>query len=150
VDSRHFFCGRYAAIEVISVLTGHKTAKGYRQGWRGLSVRDTGADVGGQSCAVICPATLHFVDAAIVRSLSNKPQLFGRMIRLRREFYDLTGGYRLRVFFSWASAAESFRSRCGSVRGAPECSSQASPIIAPQVLQGTDNISFGVSSLLFT
>lgn len=73
------------------------------------------------------------------------------MICLRQErLYRLTCGYRLRVFFFGASAAESFRSRCGSVRGAPVCSSQASPIIAPQVSQGTDNIFFGVSSLVFT
>jgi hypothetical protein len=54
------------------------------------------------------------------------------------------------VYFPTVSAAESFRSRCGSVRGAPVCSSQASPIAAPQVLQGTDNTCFGVSSLVFT
>ena len=62
----------------------------------------------------------------------------------------LTVYHRLRIFVSTASAAESFRSRCGSVRGAPVCSSQISPIAAPQVLQGTDNICFGVSSLVFT
>jgi hypothetical protein len=49
-----------------------------------------------------------------------------------------------------ASAAVSFRSRCGSVRGAPECSSQTSLIAAPQVGQGTDNVWLGVSSLAFT
>jgi hypothetical protein len=36
-----------------------------------------------------------------------------------------TGCYRLPGLVSTASAAESFRSRCGSVRGAPVCSSQA-------------------------
>jgi hypothetical protein len=56
----------------------------------------------------------------------------------------------LRDFVSAASVAESFRSRWGSVRGAPVCNSQASPIAAPQVIQGTDNICFGVSSLVFT
>ena len=56
----------------------------------------------------------------------------------------------LRDLVSAASAAESFRSRWGSVRGAPVCNSQASPIAAPQVLQGTDNTCFGVSSLVFT
>jgi hypothetical protein len=53
-------------------------------------------------------------------------------------------------FVSTASAAESLRSRCGSLRGAPVCNSQAFPIAAPHVVQGTDNICFGVSSLVFT
>src|SRR5579864_6286406 len=44
---------------------------------------------------------------------------------------------------STASAAESFRSRCGSVRRAPVCSSHASPVAALHVGQGTDNICFG-------
>src|ERR1700756_4829197 len=57
---------------------------------------------------------------------------------------------RLLGFVSTASDAESFRSRCGSVRRAPVCSSHASPIAAPQVEQGTDNICFSVSSLVFT
>jgi len=52
--------------------------------------------------------------------------------------------------FSTASAAESFRSRCGSVRRAPVCSSQASWLVAPQVGQGTDNICLRVRSLVFT
>lgn len=58
--------------------------------------------------------------------------------------------YRLPVVFSTASAASSFRSRWGSVRGAPVCNSQASPTAAPQVPQGTDSICFGVSSFVFT
>jgi hypothetical protein len=61
-----------------------------------------------------------------------------------------TGCYRLWDFVSTASTAESFRSRCGSLRRAPVCSSQASPVAAPQVGQGTDKICFGVSSLVFT
>ena len=61
-----------------------------------------------------------------------------------------TGSYRSPIAFSTASAAESLRSLCGSLRGAPVCNSQASPMAAPQVLQGTDNICFGVSSLVFT
>ena len=60
------------------------------------------------------------------------------------------GLYRLPAFVSRASAAESFRSRCGSVRNAPVCSSQASLIAAPQVGQGTDCICFSVSSFVFT
>ncbi len=61
------------------------------------------------------------------------------------------GGYDcLLIFASTASAAESLRSRCGSVRGAPVCSSQTSPMAAPHVVQGTSNICFGVSSLVFT
>src|ERR1700730_2173962 len=61
-----------------------------------------------------------------------------------------TGCYRLLGFVSTASAAESFRSRCGSVRRAPVCSSQASSLVAPQVGQGTDNICLRVRSLVFT
>jgi hypothetical protein len=63
---------------------------------------------------------------------------------------DSPGRYVLRVFASTASAADSFRSRWGSVRSAPVCSSHASPVAAPQVVQGTDNICFGVSSFVFT
>jgi hypothetical protein len=55
----------------------------------------------------------------------------------------------LRVFASTASAAESFRSRCGSVRGAPEWSSQTSPTAAPQVVQGTEKTWLELSSLVF-
>ena len=58
--------------------------------------------------------------------------------------------YRLPGLVSTASAAESFRSRCGSVRGAPVRSSQASFSVAPQVGQGTDNICLRVRSLVFT
>jgi hypothetical protein len=61
-----------------------------------------------------------------------------------------TGGYVLGGLVSTASAAESFRSRCGSVRGAPVCSSQASSLVAPQVGQGTDNICLRVRSFVFT
>ena len=53
-------------------------------------------------------------------------------------------------FFCIASAADSFLSRWGSNRGAPVCSSQASPMAAPQVVQSTDSVSFSVSSLVFT
>jgi hypothetical protein len=76
--------------------------------------------------------------------------LMGMICLRKRGLPSLTDCYRLPGFVSRASAAESFRSRCGSVRGAPVCSSQASPAAAPQVVQGTDNISFGVSSLVFT
>ena len=51
---------------------------------------------------------------------------------------------------SMASAAENLRSRCGSVRAAPEWSSQTSPTAAPQVVHGTENICLAVSSLVFT
>jgi hypothetical protein len=61
-----------------------------------------------------------------------------------------TGGYGLGGLVSTASAAESFRSRCGSVRGAPVCSSQTSSLVAPQVGQGTDNICLRVRSFVFT
>jgi hypothetical protein len=73
----------------------------------------------------------------------------GSSARTRR-LRGVTGCCHLPAFVSTASAAESFRSRCGSVRGAPVCSSQTSPIAAPQVLQGTDNICLKVSSLVFT
>ncbi len=59
-------------------------------------------------------------------------------------------GHFFRNFASTASAAESLRSRCGSVRKAPECSSQGSSIAAAQVGQGTEWICWRVSSLLFT
>jgi hypothetical protein len=49
-----------------------------------------------------------------------------------------------------ASAAENFRSRCGSSWGAPVCSSQASSVAAPHVGQGTDSICFALRSLIFT
>src|SRR5437667_5037203 len=58
--------------------------------------------------------------------------------------------YRLLDLFSTASAAENFRSRCGSLRRAPVCSSHGWPIAAPHVGQGTEDICFGVSWLLFT
>ena len=61
-----------------------------------------------------------------------------------------TGCYRLPSLISTASAAESFRSRCGSVRKAPVCSSQASSGAAPQVGQATESICFRVRSLVFT
>src|SRR6266404_9073610 len=47
-----------------------------------------------------------------------------------------------------ASAAESLRSTCGSVRGEPECSKQRSPAATPHVGQGTDDNCSGVSSLM--
>jgi hypothetical protein len=58
--------------------------------------------------------------------------------------------YRFLRFASTASAAESFRSRCASLRGTPLCSSQTSFVAAPQVGQGTESVCFMVSSLLFT
>src|SRR5271156_3355218 len=107
----------------------------------GAIVRGACADGGGQ---------LHFKDAAVGGSLSPKLCLVTQdKSGGAKELCSITAGYRLRVS-STASAAESFRSRCGSVRGAPVCSSQTSPIAAPHVLQGTDNICFGVSSLVFT
>src|ERR1700730_11348090 len=51
------------------------------------------------------------------------------------------------LFASIASTAESFRSTCASVRGAPECSKQGSPGATPHVGQGTEYISFAVRSL---
>src|SRR5258706_16236230 len=58
--------------------------------------------------------------------------------------------YRLPAWASTASAAESLRSRWGSLRWAPVFSSHGSSIAAPQVGQGTENICFKVSSLAFT
>src|ERR1700730_14257515 len=52
-------------------------------------------------------------------------------------------------FVSKASAAESFLSRCGIKRRAPDCSSHASPLAAPQVVQRAEFICFTVSSLVF-
>jgi hypothetical protein len=47
-----------------------------------------------------------------------------------------------------ASAAESFRSTCGSERGAPECSKQRAPAATPQVGQGTETNCFDVRSAI--
>src|SRR5467141_1709832 len=58
-------------------------------------------------------------------------------------------GPREFLFASIASAAESFRSRCGSVRRPPECSKQGSPGATPHVGQGTEKHSFAVRSLFF-
>src|SRR6267378_3163547 len=44
--------------------------------------------------------------------------------------------------FLFASIAESFRSRCGSVRRPPECSKQGSPGATPHLGQGTERLSF--------
>jgi hypothetical protein len=57
-------------------------------------------------------------------------------------------GSRGILFVSIASAAESFRSTCGSERGAPECSKQCSPGATPHVGQGTENNCFAVRSLI--
>ena len=53
------------------------------------------------------------------------------------------------IFLSMASAAENFRSTCGPERGPPECSTQRSPAVAPQVGQGMADICSGVSSFFF-
>ena len=50
------------------------------------------------------------------------------------------------LFSSMASAADSLRSKCGSKRGAPECSKQRSPGATPQVGQATEDNCLGVSS----
>jgi hypothetical protein len=47
-----------------------------------------------------------------------------------------------------ASAAESFRSTCGSERGAPECSKQRAPAATPHVGQATETNCFGVRSAI--
>src|ERR1700694_3515275 len=56
-------------------------------------------------------------------------------------------GPREILFASIASAAESFRSTCGSVRRVPECSTQGSPGATPHVGQGTEKHCFAVRSL---
>jgi hypothetical protein len=66
-----------------------------------------------------------------------------------KEPRGLTGRYRWPGFISTASAAKSFRSRCGSWRRAPVDSSQASSVAAPQVGQGTDTICFQSEFLSF-
>ena len=50
------------------------------------------------------------------------------------------------LFRSIASAAESFRSTWGSMRGAPECSKQRAPAATPHVGHGTESNCFGVKS----
>ncbi len=52
------------------------------------------------------------------------------------------------LFVSIASAAESFRSTCGSLRRAPEYNKQRSPTATPQIGQGTARNSFGARSLI--
>src|SRR5258707_933497 len=58
--------------------------------------------------------------------------------------------YHLLDFASTASAAQSLRSLCASVRGAPVFSSQGSVAAAPQVGHGTEIVCLRVRSLLFT
>src|SRR3984957_10720889 len=53
-------------------------------------------------------------------------------------------GGNVHSFVSTASTAASFRSKCGSTRRPPECSSQRCPLAAPQLGQGTDDSCFGV------
>ena len=56
---------------------------------------------------------------------------------------DVAGPYKRRDLprcVSTASAASSFRSRWGSLRGVPVCSSHLFPFAAPQVEQGTEAI----------
>ena len=61
----------------------------------------------------------------------------GSALRQTR-LYDLTCGYRFRGFLF------------GSCAPGARMQFTAPPIIAPQLLQGKDNISFGVSSLVST
>jgi hypothetical protein len=58
-------------------------------------------------------------------------------------------GPRRNFFRSIASAAESFRSTCGSERRAPECSTQRFPAATPHVGQGTEDNCFAVRSFFF-
>src|SRR5579864_8795054 len=96
--------------------------------------------------------TLHSLQNwnSFIRSLRRSDQNCSLDLRMfLRAFGD---GFRAVVIcwtVSTASAAESFRCRCGSVRRAPVCSSHASPVAAPHVGQGTLNICFAVSSLVF-
>ena len=52
------------------------------------------------------------------------------------------------LFVSTASAAASFRSKCGSTRRPPECSPQRCPAAAPQLGQGTENNCLDVRSFI--
>jgi hypothetical protein len=56
----------------------------------------------------------------------------------RKEIYRRPGPRGI-LFVSIASAAASFRSTCGSERGAPEYSTQRFPVATPRVGQGTEN-----------
>jgi hypothetical protein len=69
-------------------------------------------------------------------------------VRLDPPFSFLSEPNRGILFVSIASAAESFRSRCGSVRGAPECSKQRSPGATPHVGQETEDNCFVVRSVI--
>jgi hypothetical protein len=72
---------------------------------------------------------------------------YHRIFRIagRKEIH-LRPGSRGILLLSTASAAESFRSTCGSERGAPEYSKQRSPAATPHVGQGTANNCFAVRS----
>jgi hypothetical protein len=52
------------------------------------------------------------------------------------------------LFVSTASAAASFRSKCGSKRSPPECSSQPCPAATPHVGQGMEDHCLGVRSFI--
>jgi hypothetical protein len=66
----------------------------------------------------------------------------------RRATYRSPGSREI-LFVSSASTADSFRSRCACVRGAPEWSKQRSPEETPHVGQGTESNCSGVRSLFF-
>src|SRR4029077_13789003 len=82
----------------------------------------------------------YFQIAVGKRAYHRKSRIGGRKGIYRRS------GPRGILFVLIASAAESFRSTCGSERGAPECSKQRSPRATPHVGQGTENNCFSVRS----
>jgi len=77
---------------------------------------------------------------------------FTRLARdcVRRYFFASRDCVSWYLFASMASAAESFRSMCGSGRSPSECNKQRSPAATPHVGQGTEEACSGVRSIILT
>jgi hypothetical protein len=93
-----------------------------------------------------------FFSAVLIRAKCSLTGLWEGARRHLRRLQDgdkkCETGYDL-FFASIASAAENFRSTCGSERRPPACSKQRWPGATPHVGQGTERNSFGFMSLIF-
>ena len=78
--------------------------------------------------------------------LPHQRQVFCAPTRIPRRRIHQWPSSRRPLFRSIASAAESFRSTCGSERGPPECSKQRAPAPTPHVGHGTESNCFAVKS----
>ena len=81
-------------------------------------------------------------------------EVWSKLLARREDVYPgfgkgLAGCRSFVAFISTASAEDNFRSCCGSVRRPPVWSSHASLVAATQLGQGTDNVYFAASSLVF-